>query len=132
MVTFERVNLKKDGFEVVEGIDGSEEHLRCFGQAHKGSKVEEKDWRVRDEEVVVGEGVVRFSSSFVRSTNSCFGGMMMSGGWLIKGGGGRIGVTTSSRAMILSSLSLLLSGKRVHDTIVQDDAVVVGLLHEVL
>ncbi|GKA24568.1 hypothetical protein Tco_0710601 [Tanacetum coccineum] len=27
---------------------------------------------VRDEEVVVGEGVVRFSSSFVRSTNSCF------------------------------------------------------------
>ncbi|GKF00888.1 hypothetical protein Tco_0027811, partial [Tanacetum coccineum] len=27
---------------------------------------------VRDEEVVVGEGVVRFSSSFVRSTKSCF------------------------------------------------------------
>ncbi|GKB60266.1 hypothetical protein Tco_0916452, partial [Tanacetum coccineum] len=33
---------------------------------------------VGDEEVVVGEGVVRFSSSFVRSTNSCFGGMMVS------------------------------------------------------
>nr|GFB71666.1 hypothetical protein [Tanacetum cinerariifolium] len=32
---------------------------------------------VRDEVVVVGEGVVRFSSSFVRSTNS-FGGMMVS------------------------------------------------------
>ncbi|GKB53216.1 putative ribonuclease H-like domain-containing protein [Tanacetum coccineum] len=31
---------------------------------------------VGDEEVVVGEGVVRFSSSFVRSTKSCFGGMM--------------------------------------------------------
>ncbi|GJZ05002.1 hypothetical protein Tco_0538277 [Tanacetum coccineum] len=30
------------------------------------------------DEVVVGEGVVRFSSSFVRSTNSCFGGMMVS------------------------------------------------------
>nr|GEU56399.1 xylulose kinase-1 [Tanacetum cinerariifolium] len=28
---------------------------------------------VGDEEVVVGEGVVRFSSSFVRSTKSCFG-----------------------------------------------------------
>ncbi|GJU90770.1 hypothetical protein Tco_1303193 [Tanacetum coccineum] len=33
---------------------------------------------VRDEEVVVGEGVVRFSSSFVRLTKSCFGGMMVS------------------------------------------------------
>ncbi|GKA80159.1 hypothetical protein Tco_0786755 [Tanacetum coccineum] len=33
---------------------------------------------VGDEEVVVGEGVVRLSSSFVRSTNSCFGGMMVS------------------------------------------------------
>nr|GEW71369.1 hypothetical protein [Tanacetum cinerariifolium] len=33
---------------------------------------------VRDEEFVVGEGVVRLSSSFVRSTNSCFGGMMVS------------------------------------------------------
>ncbi|GJZ28073.1 hypothetical protein Tco_0572720 [Tanacetum coccineum] len=31
---------------------------------------------VGDEEVVVGEGVVRFSSSFMRSTKSCFGGMM--------------------------------------------------------
>ncbi|GJT99788.1 hypothetical protein Tco_1110127 [Tanacetum coccineum] len=33
---------------------------------------------VGDEELVVGEGVVRFSSSFVRSTKSCFGGMMVS------------------------------------------------------
>ncbi|GKA51216.1 hypothetical protein Tco_0744412 [Tanacetum coccineum] len=33
---------------------------------------------VRDEEVVVGEGVVRFSSSFMISTKSCFGGMMVS------------------------------------------------------
>ncbi|GKD41997.1 ribonuclease H-like domain-containing protein [Tanacetum coccineum] len=33
--------------------------------------------RVGDEEVVVGEGVVRFLSSFVRSTKSCFGGMMV-------------------------------------------------------
>nr|GEY23459.1 hypothetical protein [Tanacetum cinerariifolium] len=33
---------------------------------------------VGDEEVVVREGVVRFSSSFVRSTKSCFGGMMVS------------------------------------------------------
>ncbi|GKA66555.1 hypothetical protein Tco_0766363 [Tanacetum coccineum] len=33
---------------------------------------------VGDEEVVVGEGVVRFSSSSMRSTNSCFGGMMVS------------------------------------------------------
>ncbi|GKE46999.1 hypothetical protein Tco_1478257, partial [Tanacetum coccineum] len=31
---------------------------------------------VGHEEVVVGEGVVRLSSSFVRSTKSCFGGMM--------------------------------------------------------
>nr|GEV80991.1 putative reverse transcriptase domain-containing protein [Tanacetum cinerariifolium] len=34
--------------------------------------------RVGDEEVVVGEGVVRFLSSFVRSTNSCFRGTMVS------------------------------------------------------
>ncbi|GKC09780.1 hypothetical protein Tco_1001390, partial [Tanacetum coccineum] len=33
---------------------------------------------VRDEEVVIGEGVVRFSSLFMRSTKSCFGGMMVS------------------------------------------------------
>ncbi|GJW16026.1 hypothetical protein Tco_0020159 [Tanacetum coccineum] len=33
---------------------------------------------VGDEEVVVGEGVVRFSSAFVISTKSCFGGMMVS------------------------------------------------------
>nr|GEW88973.1 BYPASS-related protein [Tanacetum cinerariifolium] len=33
---------------------------------------------VGDEEVVVGEGVMRFSPSFVRSTKSCFGGMMVS------------------------------------------------------
>ncbi|GJY17619.1 putative reverse transcriptase domain-containing protein, partial [Tanacetum coccineum] len=33
--------------------------------------------RVGDEEVVVGEGVVRFSSSFVRSTKSYFRGMMI-------------------------------------------------------
>ncbi|GJX91876.1 hypothetical protein Tco_0345202 [Tanacetum coccineum] len=34
--------------------------------------------RVDDEEVVVGKGVVRFSSSFVRSKKSCFRGMMVS------------------------------------------------------
>ncbi|GJY51535.1 hypothetical protein Tco_0442382 [Tanacetum coccineum] len=35
----------------------------------------------------------------------------MRGGWLIKDRGGRSGVTTSSRAIILFSLSLLLSGE---------------------
>ncbi|GJV89223.1 hypothetical protein Tco_1533161 [Tanacetum coccineum] len=33
---------------------------------------------VGHEEVVVGEGVVRLSSSFMRSAKSCFGGMMVS------------------------------------------------------
>ncbi|GJW82971.1 hypothetical protein Tco_0156116 [Tanacetum coccineum] len=33
---------------------------------------------VGDEEGMVGEGVMRFSSSFVRSTKNCFGGMMVS------------------------------------------------------
>nr|GFA06547.1 hypothetical protein [Tanacetum cinerariifolium] len=33
---------------------------------------------IGDEEVVVEEGVVRLSSSFMRSTNSCFRGMMVS------------------------------------------------------
>ncbi|GKE10581.1 hypothetical protein Tco_1414132 [Tanacetum coccineum] len=41
----------------------------------------------------------------------------MRGGWLIEGGGRRSGVTTSSHAMIFSSLSLLMGGKRIHDTI---------------
>ncbi|GJY77276.1 ribonuclease H-like domain-containing protein [Tanacetum coccineum] len=36
----------------------------------------------------------------------------MRGGWLIEGGGRRSGVTTSSRATILSSLLLLSSGER--------------------
>nr|GEV12176.1 zinc finger BED domain-containing protein RICESLEEPER 2 [Tanacetum cinerariifolium] len=105
---------------------------------------------VRDEEVVVGEGVVRFSSSFMRSTNGCSRGMMrvnkangrrsactrgpfaisiiivkMRGGWLVEGGGRRNEVTTSSRATILYSISLLMSGKRIHDTIIQD----IGLTH---
>nr|GEX61496.1 hypothetical protein [Tanacetum cinerariifolium] len=44
----------------------------------------------------------------------------MRGGWLIEGERRRSGVTTSSRAIILSSLSLLLSGKRIHDMIIQD------------
>nr|GEU37981.1 retrovirus-related Pol polyprotein from transposon TNT 1-94 [Tanacetum cinerariifolium] len=42
------------------------------------------------------------------------------GGWLVEGGGRRSGVTTSSRATILSSLSLLMNGKRIHDMIIQD------------
>ncbi|GJY13993.1 hypothetical protein Tco_0383302 [Tanacetum coccineum] len=33
---------------------------------------------VEEEEVVVGDGVERFSLSLVRSTNSCFGGMIVS------------------------------------------------------
>ncbi|GKE07841.1 hypothetical protein Tco_1411392, partial [Tanacetum coccineum] len=33
---------------------------------------------VGEEEVVVGDGVERFSLSLVRSTNSCFGGMIVS------------------------------------------------------
>nr|GEW20830.1 cell division topological specificity factor homolog, chloroplastic [Tanacetum cinerariifolium] len=41
----------------------------------------------------------------------------MKGAWLIEGRGRRSGVTTSSCATILSSLSLLTSGKRIHDTI---------------
>ncbi|GJZ11282.1 hypothetical protein Tco_0546041 [Tanacetum coccineum] len=36
-------------------------------------------WRgVGEEEVVVGDGVERFSLSLVKSTNSCFGGMIVS------------------------------------------------------
>ncbi|GJZ27221.1 putative reverse transcriptase domain-containing protein [Tanacetum coccineum] len=69
------------GNGLVEGLKVQEEHPRCC-QA-KGSKVEERVFDgafggVGDEEVVVGEGIMRFSSSFVRSTNSCFGGMMVS------------------------------------------------------
>ncbi|GJY04851.1 hypothetical protein Tco_0370791 [Tanacetum coccineum] len=48
--------LSSKGFKVFDGVFGG----------------------VGDEEVVVGEGAVRLSSSFVRSTNSCFGGMMVS------------------------------------------------------
>ncbi|GKA87452.1 hypothetical protein Tco_0809216, partial [Tanacetum coccineum] len=33
---------------------------------------------VGEEEVVMGDGVERFSLSLVRSTNSCFGGMIVS------------------------------------------------------
>ncbi|GKF63458.1 hypothetical protein Tco_0186906, partial [Tanacetum coccineum] len=61
------------------------EYQECLGGTSemfpsKGFKVFDGAFRgVRDEEVVVGEGVVRFSSSFMRSTNSCFRGMMVRG-----------------------------------------------------
>ncbi|GJX28856.1 retrovirus-related pol polyprotein from transposon TNT 1-94 [Tanacetum coccineum] len=48
----------------------------------------------------------------------------MRGGWLIEGGGRRSGVTTSSRATILSSLLLLSSGRLNHKTyclVITDD-----------
>ncbi|GJR18269.1 hypothetical protein Tco_0966796 [Tanacetum coccineum] len=55
----------------VEGLGGTSKMLSLvdgvFDGVFRG---------VGDEEVVVGEGVVRLSSSFVRSAKSCFGGMM--------------------------------------------------------
>ncbi|GJX68763.1 retrovirus-related pol polyprotein from transposon TNT 1-94 [Tanacetum coccineum] len=44
---------------------------------------------------------------------------------LSKAGRRKFGVMASSRGMILSRLSLLLSGKRIHDTIVQDIRLIV-------
>nr|GEV18741.1 hypothetical protein [Tanacetum cinerariifolium] len=78
---------KRDDFEVVEGLEVYEKHLRCC-QA-KGSNDEEKFvhekmvvnfevLRAGDEEVVVGEGVVVISSSLDMFINSCLGGIMVS------------------------------------------------------
>ncbi|GJX46455.1 retrotransposon protein, putative, ty3-gypsy subclass [Tanacetum coccineum] len=73
-VDIQRRMILKWFVEGFKGIKGTSEMLsskrfKVFDGAFGG---------VRDEEVVVGEGVVRLSSSFVRSTNSCFGGMMVS------------------------------------------------------
>nr|GEZ13784.1 hypothetical protein [Tanacetum cinerariifolium] len=75
-----KTKLEKDDFEVIEGLNVKEEHPRCY-QA-EGSRVEENlDGAfvgVRDEEVVVGEGVVVTSSSLEMLTNICLGGIMVS------------------------------------------------------
>nr|GEX85348.1 hypothetical protein [Tanacetum cinerariifolium] len=89
------VEVKKNDRRVVEGRKKStisrlpldEEHLRCC-QA-KGSNDDEELVHVdvifdgafggvRDEEFVVGEGVVVISSSLDMLTNSCLGGIMVS------------------------------------------------------
>ncbi|GJV20011.1 hypothetical protein Tco_1369031 [Tanacetum coccineum] len=54
----------------------------CHGNKESGSKDEEKlvhiEVGVRDEEVVMGEGMEVTSSSLEMLTNSCLGGIMIS------------------------------------------------------
>ncbi|GJU80076.1 putative reverse transcriptase domain-containing protein [Tanacetum coccineum] len=61
---------------------------------------------VRDEEVVIREDVVRFSSSFMRSTKSCFRGLMDPGGFIIPCIIGQSGIT-KALANLGASISLM-------------------------
>nr|GEY17735.1 hypothetical protein [Tanacetum cinerariifolium] len=102
------VGTSKDSSTVVQGVSSS----------HRGGCSSEEDvfswlddvWLVdgvfdgafggvRDEEVVVGEGVGRLSSSFVRSKNSCFEGV---GDEKVVLGEGVV-VTSSSLEMLTNS-----------------------------
>nr|GEW56204.1 origin of replication complex subunit 1A-like [Tanacetum cinerariifolium] len=77
----------RDDFDVVEGLEVQEEHSRCCQAKDSNDKeklvhgkmvVKFEVLRVRDEEVVVAEGVVVISSSLDMLTNSCLEGIMVS------------------------------------------------------
>ncbi|GJZ43017.1 hypothetical protein Tco_0590272 [Tanacetum coccineum] len=72
-VVVEMAVMEFQGFKMEEGVLSWLDEVSLVDGVFHGAFGE-----VGDEEVVVGEGVVRFSSSFVRSTKICFGGMMVS------------------------------------------------------